>query len=190
MGADEAARRYLGDAARGYEARRTRQKRWRREHEELRDALINLDVLGRTLDVPCGTGRFHELYRSLEIPAVGVDASPDMLELARARGMEAYPGDVRAIPFADESFDAVVCFRLLNQLTVDEMRQAFSEFARVARRFALVTVRLGEPNPKKNASPHRNYDVVAAYHDVGWKVIHAAPLDGRGYNLLALERTS
>src|SRR5450759_5349228 len=67
---------------------------------------------GRVLDLGCGAGR-HALYlqrRGVRVTAV--DASPRIVELARARGVK----DARvanacgALPFRDGEFDTVVLF--------------------------------------------------------------------------------
>ena len=42
-----------------------------------------------------------------------VDVSQRMVELARARGVDAQVGDVQALPFADGSFDTVVAAWML-----------------------------------------------------------------------------
>lgn len=75
----------------------------------------------RVLDLGCGTAT---LYRRL-VPArlaragyVGVDGSPRMLALARARAPAAclILGDAYELPFAARAFDVVVCFEVLGHL--------------------------------------------------------------------------
>src|SRR6267143_2333010 len=70
----------------------------------------------RVLDLGCGTGPVLAQLRRRGIDCIGMDYSPDMLALARARlhGMDLdssglFIGDCRATPFADASFDAIVC---------------------------------------------------------------------------------
>src|SRR5690242_4359174 len=59
----------------------------------------------RLLDAGCGTGRRIEHCRAAL--AVGIDASPDMLAESDFARLAA--ADVRALPFADASFDLVWC---------------------------------------------------------------------------------
>jgi SAM-dependent methyltransferase len=66
----------------------------------------------RVLDAGCGPGRHALELARRGIAVVGVDTSPDFVELARAAAgdlpVEFHEADVRALPYADE-FDAVVC---------------------------------------------------------------------------------
>jgi trans-aconitate methyltransferase len=60
----------------------------------------------RILDIGCGDGRLTAEIAASGAEVVGVDASPAMIEAARARGLDARTVDARALPFARE-FDAV-----------------------------------------------------------------------------------
>ena len=62
----------------------------------------------RFLDVGCGMGELAErVQRELGAEVVAVDISPRMVELTRARGVDAQVADVQALPFEDGSFDCV-----------------------------------------------------------------------------------
>jgi SAM-dependent methyltransferase len=69
-----------------------------------------------------------------------LDASPDMLSLAKARGgaAEYVLGPVEAIPLADKCVDVVVSVRLFGHLPAEQKAKALSEFARVGRMGAVV----------------------------------------------------
>lgn len=64
------------------------------------------------LDVGCGTGRHAEALRALGYKVTGLDLSPALLNEARKKDTEGLiqwvQGDMRSIPFADGSFEAVV----------------------------------------------------------------------------------
>ena len=66
------------------------------------------------LDVGCGTGAMIALLAA-ELPGrhyTGLDLTPKMVEAARAKhvpGAEFIVGDSEHLPFADGSFDAVIC---------------------------------------------------------------------------------
>jgi SAM-dependent methyltransferase len=66
----------------------------------------------RVLDAGCGPGRHALELARRGLAVVGVDTSPDFVELARAAAgdlpIEFHEADVRALSYADE-FDAVVC---------------------------------------------------------------------------------
>ncbi len=86
----------------------------------------------RLLEVGCGPGYFAARVRDeLGIDVVALDLSPRMVELARARGVDARVGDVERLPFAARDFDCAVANWMLYH--VPELDQALSELARVLR---------------------------------------------------------
>ncbi|MFD1642671.1 class I SAM-dependent methyltransferase [Halohasta litorea] len=107
---------------------RTREGMWADSRGALVD--LSLDSRSRILDVGCGTG---ELTRVLadESPAevVGCDADTDLLAVANEH-VPAVGGDAFCLPFADDSFDLVVCQALL--VNLPDPAAALREFARVS----------------------------------------------------------
>jgi len=83
------------------------------------------------LEAGCGTGLILEGLARLAKRAVGVDISAGMLEKARERGLDVVKGSVTDLPFGDDSFDAVLSFKVLAH--VPDLRRALSECARVTR---------------------------------------------------------
>jgi malonyl-CoA O-methyltransferase len=94
----------------------------------------------RLLDVGCGTG--WRLRGTGAARMVGVDLSPDMLELGRANAsladVELLEADMRALPLPDRAFDLVWCRLAIGY--VAELDQAYAELARVADSGASVIV--------------------------------------------------
>jgi SAM-dependent methyltransferase len=86
---------------------------------------------GRCLDVGCGTGVPTLAVAGLGWEVVGVDVSRDLLERARARGLEALEAPADALPFEDASFDAAVSF--WTHTDIDGYGAAVAEVARVLR---------------------------------------------------------
>jgi SAM-dependent methyltransferase len=86
----------------------------------------------RVLEVGGGEGELAERIRS-EVGAevIGIDQSEGMVEIQRAKGIEARVGDVRDLPFEDEEFDVTVAAWMLYH--VDDLDRALSELARVLR---------------------------------------------------------
>ncbi|HEX3255466.1 MAG TPA: methyltransferase domain-containing protein [Gaiellaceae bacterium] len=84
----------------------------------------------RTLDVGCGTGTFAVALAERGGKVWGVDASPEMLSEARAKGSRARfkEGNAEALPFKDGWFERVVMRLSLQH--VDRPR-ALAEAARV-----------------------------------------------------------
>ncbi|HEV7302165.1 MAG TPA: methyltransferase domain-containing protein [Tepidisphaeraceae bacterium] len=69
---------------------------------------------GRSLDIPCGSGRFTELQKELDFDVVSADYSPTMLdEAVRKAPGRVLRADIFNPPFPDESFDVVLISRLM-----------------------------------------------------------------------------
>ncbi len=92
----------------------------------------------RILDLGTGTGRAALALAGRGARVTGLDASAEMLNVARRRAAESgvsiefVEGDAHALAFPDRSFDSVVCFRLL--MHVPDWRRCLSELCRVADR--------------------------------------------------------
>jgi SAM-dependent methyltransferase len=94
-----------------------------------------LDALppGEILDAACGTGRYAAYLAARGHSVIGVDQSPAMLDLARAKlpGRRFVPGQLTDLPLDDASVDAAVCALAL--VHVPEPARAVAELARVVR---------------------------------------------------------
>jgi ubiquinone/menaquinone biosynthesis C-methylase UbiE len=91
----------------------------------------------RILDVGTGTGRAAIALAMKGAMVTGVDASDEMLTVAGRRAADAEVvvtfdrGDAHRLAYADQSFDAVVCLRVL--MHTPGWRDCLSELCRVAR---------------------------------------------------------
>jgi SAM-dependent methyltransferase len=86
----------------------------------------------RILEVGCGEGELSErMQQELGVEVVAVDQSERMVELTRARGVDARVGDVQALPFGDGEFDCAVAAWMLYH--VPDLDRALAELARVLR---------------------------------------------------------
>jgi ubiquinone/menaquinone biosynthesis C-methylase UbiE len=106
---------------------------YRALHARLCDALS--DVQGRVLDAGCGTGGFLAKLRTLrpDLDLHGVEWNPQAAARARRKsGATIVRGSVNALPFADNSFDAVVSADVLCHAAV-EPDAALAEMQRVLR---------------------------------------------------------
>jgi SAM-dependent methyltransferase len=82
------------------------------------------------LEVGGGTAELAaRIVAELDASLVFVDQSERMVELARAKGLDARVGDVQALPFADGSFDVAVAAWMLYH--VPDPERAVAELARV-----------------------------------------------------------
>ena len=101
--------------------------------------LLALPVGARLLDVPCGWGRHTALFAEAGLDAFGADISTDLLARAepgvRPRHARYAAADVRALPFADACFDAVVNVFTSLGLFLDDAEdvRALSEARRLLR---------------------------------------------------------
>jgi SAM-dependent methyltransferase len=84
----------------------------------------------RVLEVGGGPGELAErIATELGADVSFLDLSPRMVELARARGVDARVGDVQELPFADAAFDAAIAAWMLYH--VPDVDRAVAELARV-----------------------------------------------------------
>lgn len=84
----------------------------------------------RILDLGCGDGTLTEKLVQVGCEVVGVDASPEMVKAAKARGINAYVMDARELTFEQE-FDAVFSNAVLHW--VKEPHLAVAGIARVLK---------------------------------------------------------
>jgi SAM-dependent methyltransferase len=80
------------------------------------DRLSGLLPGARVVDLGCGSGVFTELLRRRGYSAVGVDISPKLVTLGRARypGLELLEGDAENLPFPSGSLDGVLLSGLVH----------------------------------------------------------------------------
>lgn len=85
----------------------------------------------RVLDAGCGRGELAERLLAAGVEVVALDQSERMVELTRARGVDARVGDVQALPFDDGEFDVAVANFMLYHVPALDL--ALAELARVLR---------------------------------------------------------
>jgi ubiquinone/menaquinone biosynthesis C-methylase UbiE len=107
---------------------------------------------GRTLDVGCGSSVILQSLNN----AVGLDVLQNKLRYMRRYDVPLVRGSIFALPFADATFDCVVCSQVIEHIPGDPV--IFTELARVLRPGGLLI--LGTPD----------------YATIGWRVIE--PLYG------------
>jgi SAM-dependent methyltransferase len=144
---------------------------------EIEAALLRLlpPMVERFLDIGTGTGRLLEVVAGRAERALGVDASRDMLALARARLAErglagrcaVRQADMYRLPLPDASFDVVALQMVLHY--AEDPAAALAEAARVLRPDGLVVV--------VDLAPHGRAEVLER-HKHRWPGFDDAALAG------------
>ncbi len=118
--------------------------------------LLDLRAGHSVLDVGVGTGKEHGRLVGAVGPsglAVGIDVSPVMLGLTRARThAPVCLADARHLPFADSSFDRLFCAYVLDLLPAGDLPGVLHEFGRVLAAgglMALVSLTEGADLPSR-----------------------------------------
>jgi len=115
-----AATRYFASHASNWDALRSLHVAESEVEAACRRALADAPV-GRLVDIGTGTGRMIELFAAAADQALGIDRSPEMLRLARAKLAEAgldsaelRQGDMYALPLASGTADTVIIHQVLH----------------------------------------------------------------------------
>ena len=82
------------------------------------------------LDIGCGEGRQLQQLAQKGCRAVGIEPSSDLVSKCTALGLNAMKGCAESLPFADSSFDGIIC-KVVMPFT--EEPKAFREMARVLK---------------------------------------------------------
>jgi SAM-dependent methyltransferase len=101
------------------------------EYEEqiLPLAARELAGAGHVLDVGCGDGQVSRLAAKLGAHVIGIDPTWNCVSVAAERGTTVARAGAAALPFADETFDAVVACLVFEHIR--DVDDAIAEVARV-----------------------------------------------------------
>lgn len=135
------------------------------------------------LECGCGTGLILERINRFARRAAGIDLSPGMLELARARGLDVREGSVTDLPFGDASFDVTCSFKVLAH--VPDIGKALREMARVTRPGGVILAEFYNPlslrglakrlGPAGKISEHTRESAVYTRFDPPWVLPRILP---------------
>jgi SAM-dependent methyltransferase len=143
-------------------------------------ARVLANMIGRIkdrsiIDVGTGTGRAAVMLALGGGRVTAVDASEEMLEVARRRADEAavrvnfVRGDAHALKFANGAFDVAVCLRVL--MHTPDWRTVMSELCRVAQRLVIFDY------PSAMSA--------AMLHSLGRRALHAAGARTEAYRVFS-----
>jgi SAM-dependent methyltransferase len=102
---------------------------------ELVKKLIPSDVQ-TILDAGCGNGIITNALGA-DYDVTGLDISPVALEQVTTNKVL---GSVTALPFAERTFDLVMCNEVLEHLETEDVQKAITELKRCARNYLLISV--------------------------------------------------
>ena len=89
----------------------------------------------KVLEIGCGTGHFSAYFKKLGAEVVGLDTSPEMLQVAKDQygdlKIDFKAGDAYRLPFSDNSFDLVAMITTLE--FISSPRKALEEAFRVSK---------------------------------------------------------
>jgi ubiquinone/menaquinone biosynthesis C-methylase UbiE len=163
-------------------------ERWERRVFGANARELVREARGDVLELAVGTGRNLPLYPP-EARVTGIELSAAMLARARARAAageidaELRQGDAQELPFADASFDTVVC--TFSLCTIPDDRRALAEARRVLRpdgtlllvehvrspnRLVRALERLADPVLRRVAGDHLLRDPLDHLADAGFTV--------------------
>jgi SAM-dependent methyltransferase len=129
------------------------------------DLLVEWASAARTaLDVATGGGHVARRLREVGLEVVSCDPAPGMQPDVICRA--------EALPFADRSFDVVVCRRAAHHF--DDVRAALGEMARVSRKLVLVEDLLFDGEEAEQAQRIRDPSHVRAYSEEEWRGLFAS----------------
>ncbi len=86
---------------------------------------------GRALDLGCGTGNYTLELKKRGFNVTGLDASEEMIRVARSKGLNCIRGDAYSLPFPDGSFDLVLSVTMFE--FIHEPERVVKEIHRVLR---------------------------------------------------------
>ena len=102
------------------------------------------------LDVGCGTGTLLDLYQQTGCRVFGIDASPAMLEVARAKlghHADLRLGDATRMPYADGRFDLVTIVLALHEMPALDQSAVLDEVKRVTKKEGRILLIDYHPGP-------------------------------------------
>src|SRR4051794_36477234 len=116
-----------------------------------------------TVDIGCGEGRVARELQKRGHTVMGIDASPTLVEAARAGDppIDAIHADAADLPFVDAAADIAVAFMALQ--SVDDLEAAIAEAARVLEPNGALCVAVVHPMNSVEEAPR--YFAEHAYTD-------------------------
>jgi ubiquinone/menaquinone biosynthesis C-methylase UbiE len=118
----------------------------------------------RVLDAGCGIGYGAALMLAAGAGSVaGIDLAEDVVAAAAAAapaGVDFDTGDVRALPYGDDTFDVATCFEVIEH--VDDQAATLAELARVLAPGGLLLLSSPNRDVYTPGNPHHVHELIPA----------------------------
>lgn len=192
--------KYYGRVARKYQKRREKKKWWHQEQQVVKNLLDTFPDGISVLDAPFGTGRFVPFYLDKKMKIYGLDSSPEMFRAAKELLGADYEkcqnivGDAADLPYADNHFDLIVCFRFLQSIVPFAVaKKVLKEFNRVTRSMAILELKVRHetsrdlPLPKDHVAMRdslKKRDVALLLDNAGFHITGMIPVSHRRTHVL------
>lgn len=100
----------------------------------VRDFVETLPKGSTVLDVGCGNGKNIVYMKKHDIVPYGIDFSSKLVDICRRKSLDVCLGDVRELPFGDNSFDHIISIAVLHHLKYEKDRiKGINEMIRVCK---------------------------------------------------------
>jgi SAM-dependent methyltransferase len=93
--------------------------------------LNGLPIGSRVLDIGCGNGK--NMYNRSNLEMIGLENSQQLCEICTNRGLNVVQGDARALPFEQETFDAIIVIAVIHHIHPEEHELVLNEIQRVLK---------------------------------------------------------
>jgi SAM-dependent methyltransferase len=100
----------------------------------LREFITSIQPGCTILEAGCGNGKNLGYLQKLGFKALGFDFSEELLKICQKKEFDVKYGDIRKIPFKDDSVDNIICIAVLHHLDKEKDRvQAVNEMIRTCK---------------------------------------------------------
>jgi len=105
------------------------------------------------LDIGCGNGKYLN-YRNNDLKMKGIDISMKLVEICKNKGFDVIKAPMTDIPYADNTFDGIICIASYHHLDNDIDRQkTLNEIHRILKNEGVALIEIwGKEQTKENAN--------------------------------------